>query len=85
MCQTDAYGFPKRHRSRVKVHYGFQTGDMVKGYSLGRWFVGRVTCRANGKFTIKHPDKRDKKVDFSYRKCKALHRADGYSYSYAEG
>ncbi len=30
MARVDSYGFPKGHRSRKKVHFGFQTGDIVK-------------------------------------------------------
>jgi 5-methylcytosine-specific restriction endonuclease McrA len=29
-CRTDKYGFPNRHCSRTKLHFGFQTGDIVK-------------------------------------------------------
>ncbi len=28
-CRTDGYGFPIRYRSRRKMHFGFQTGDLV--------------------------------------------------------
>jgi 5-methylcytosine-specific restriction endonuclease McrA len=27
-CRTDKFGFPNRHCSRTKFHFGFQTGDM---------------------------------------------------------
>jgi hypothetical protein len=30
MCGTDKYGFPMRHRTRRKLHFGFQTGEMVQ-------------------------------------------------------
>lgn len=30
MCGTNKHGFPIRHRSRIKIHFGFRTGDMVK-------------------------------------------------------
>ncbi|MUG95374.1 HNH endonuclease [Scytonema sp. UIC 10036] len=30
ICRTDKYGFPNRHCSRTKFHFGFQTGDIVK-------------------------------------------------------
>jgi len=30
ICRTDKFGFPIRHCSRTKFHFGFQTGDIVK-------------------------------------------------------
>lgn len=30
MCGTDRYGFPIRHRFRIQIHKGFQTGDIVE-------------------------------------------------------
>jgi 5-methylcytosine-specific restriction endonuclease McrA len=30
MCGVDAHGFPIRHRQRNKVHFGYQTGDLVR-------------------------------------------------------
>lgn len=30
MCGTDKYGFPIRHRTNKAVHFGFQTGDIVR-------------------------------------------------------
>ena len=46
MCGVDEYGFPIRHRQRNKVHFGYQTGDLVravvpKGARAGT-HVGRV-------------------------------------------
>jgi 5-methylcytosine-specific restriction endonuclease McrA len=56
MCGTDKYGFPIRHRSRKQIHFGFQTGDIVKavvtkGKKVGQ-YIGRVLCRATGNFDI---------------------------------
>ncbi|GAA6623604.1 RNA-guided endonuclease IscB [Scytonema sp. NUACC26] len=56
MCGTDKYGFPIRHRSRKQIHFGFQTGDIVKavvtnGKKIGE-YIGRVLCRATGSFDI---------------------------------
>ena len=56
MCGTDKFGFPIRHKSRVQVHKGFQTGDIVQavvtsGKKIGA-YVGRVLCRASGSFDI---------------------------------
>lgn len=49
-CRTDKYGFPTRHCSRTKFHFGFQTGDTVKaivtkGKKIGV-YVGRIATRA---------------------------------------
>ena len=56
MCGTDKYGFPTRHRSRVQIHQGFHTGDIIsatvtKGKKIGS-DIGRVLCRASGSFDI---------------------------------
>jgi hypothetical protein len=34
MAGVNASGFPIRHRKRVKRHYGFQTGDLVRAVAL---------------------------------------------------
>jgi hypothetical protein len=54
---VDKYGFPYRWRERKKIHFGFQTGDLVvadipKGKYKGTW-KGRVAVRATGYFDIK--------------------------------
>ncbi|BAY47513.1 HNH endonuclease [Scytonema sp. HK-05] len=30
MCITNKFGFPIKHRSNIKFHFGFRTGDMVR-------------------------------------------------------
>ncbi|MGL5065864.1 MAG: RNA-guided endonuclease IscB, partial [Microcoleus sp.] len=55
-CRTDKFGFPNRHCSRTKFHFGFQTGDLVKavvttGKKVGE-YVGRIATRASGSFNI---------------------------------
>ena len=82
MCGTDKFGFPKRHRSRVRVHKGFQTGDIVKatvtaGQKVGS-YVGRVLCRASGSFDIVTASRRVAGISHKY--CQPIHRRDGYSY-----
>jgi 5-methylcytosine-specific restriction endonuclease McrA len=57
MCGTDKYGFPKRHRTRQKRFFGFQTGDIVQavvtaGKKAGQ-YTGRVAVRASGSFSIR--------------------------------
>lgn len=82
MCGTNKYGFPVRHRSRVQVHKGFQTGDIVSatvtaGKKAGS-YVGRVLCRASGSFDLVTSDGRVAGVSHKY--CKQVHQKDGYSY-----
>ncbi|MGL5880186.1 MAG: RNA-guided endonuclease IscB, partial [Xenococcaceae cyanobacterium] len=55
-CRTDKFGFPIRHCSRTKFHFGFQTGDIVKatvtsGKKIGE-YVGRIATRKSGSFNI---------------------------------
>lgn len=83
MCGTNKYGFPTRHRSRVQIHKGFQTGDIVKatvttGKKVGS-YVGRVLCRASGSFDIATTAGRVAGISHKY--CKLIQRKDGYSYT----
>jgi 5-methylcytosine-specific restriction endonuclease McrA len=82
MCGTNRYGFPTRHRSKVRIHKGFQTGDIViavvtSGKKIGS-YVGRVTCRASGSFDI--ATKTGRVMGISHKYCKLIHRKDGYAY-----
>jgi hypothetical protein len=57
MCGTDKYGFPTRHRTRRKRHFGVQTGDLVRavvpaGLATTGTHVGRVLVRATGRFDV---------------------------------
>jgi 5-methylcytosine-specific restriction endonuclease McrA len=82
-CRTDKFGFPNRHCSRTKFHFGFQTGDIVKsvvktGKKVGE-YIGRIATRATGSFNI---STRNGLVQgISYKICKTIHKKDGYSYS----
>jgi hypothetical protein len=83
MCGIDEDGFPIRHRQRKKVHFGYQTGDLVravvpKGKRAGT-HVGRVLVRASGSFDIS--TKGGRQAGISYRYCRPIHRNDGYSYA----
>ncbi|WP_071188086.1 RNA-guided endonuclease IscB [Trichormus sp. NMC-1] len=83
LCITDKFGFPKKHRPRKKLHFGFRTGDIVKavvtkGKNVGS-YIGRVAIRSNGSFDISIKD-RHKKQGVSYKYCQTVHRKDGYSY-----
>ncbi|TAF03735.1 MAG: HNH endonuclease [Nostocales cyanobacterium] len=83
LCITDKFGFPKKHRPRKKLHFGFRTGDIAKavvtkGKNVGT-YIGRVAIRSNGSFDISIKD-RHKKQGVSYKYCQTVHRKDGYSY-----
>ena len=82
MCGTDKFGFPSRHRTNKQIHFGFQTGDIIKavvtsGKKVGK-YVGRVLCRATGSFDI--ATKAGRIAGISYKYCSAIHKKDGYSY-----
>lgn len=79
MCGTDKFGFPFRHRTNRSVHFGFQTGDIVravipKGKFAGT-HVGRISVRAKGSFNLNGVG------DVRHKYCTAVHRKDGYAYA----
>lgn len=80
MCGTDKYGFPNRHRTSKKVHFGFKTGDLVKGVvTIGKYqgvWIGRITVRAKPNFKLSSR----KTFDVHPKYLKAIHSADGYDY-----
>lgn len=88
--QTDRFGFPRRkvngqkhqHKPRKKKFFGFQAGDIVKLPKLvdGQMcqLVGRVKSpRTSGSFTI---STNSGDVSSTWKKLRAIHRSDGYSY-----
>jgi len=82
-CRTDKFGLPNRHVPRKKIHFGFQTGDMVRaivttGKKLGN-YVGKVAIRSSGSFNIS--TKNGLIQGISYKFCKRIHAKDGYSYA----
>jgi len=82
ICRTNKFGFPARHCSRTKFHFGFQTGDIVKavvksGKKVGE-YVGRIATRARGSFDIS--TKNGLAQSISYKACEFIHKKDGYSY-----
>jgi 5-methylcytosine-specific restriction endonuclease McrA len=86
-CGTNKYGFPVRHRSAMKKHFGFETGDMViavvpSGKKAGR-HKGRVLCRATGSFDISTGQGRVQGI--SHRYFRVSQRKDGYNYRYLKG
>ncbi|MGV0029416.1 RNA-guided endonuclease IscB [Phormidesmis priestleyi] len=80
MCGTNKFGFPIRHRTPEKAHFGFQTGDLVRaivaaGKYAGDW-VGRISVRARPSFKLSS----SKIFDVHPKYLEVIHRADGYSY-----
>ena len=85
MCGTDKRGFPIRHRTRHKQHFGFQTGDLVvamvpRGQYAGVW-RGRVLVRATGRFDISADGQRVA-TGVSHKYCRMLQREDGWQYAH---
>ena len=85
MQNVSEYGFPRgKAKSRQKIYFGFQTGDMVRAIvPRGRFkgeHVGRVACKKSGNFKLKVNGKEMDGV--SWRYCTAIHRADGYAYAH---
>nr|MDZ8061857.1 RNA-guided endonuclease IscB [Nostoc sp. EkiNYC01] len=82
-CRTDKFGFPNRHVPRKKIHFGFQTGDIVRavvttGKKIGN-YVGKVAIRSSGSFNISV--KNGLVQGISHKFCKRIHAKDGYSYA----
>jgi 5-methylcytosine-specific restriction endonuclease McrA len=81
----DGFGFPRGYLPRKKMHFGFQTGDMVKatipkGKYTGK-YTGTVAIRTNGYFDLK--DVKGKRIvqGVNHKYLVPIHRFDGYSYS----
>lgn len=81
-CQTDKYGYPIKHRPLRPIS-GFCTGDIVRAVApKGKYqgtFTARVTPMSDGRgeFVIKGK-RRSVRLDY----CTAVHRKDGYIYSF---
>ncbi|POB12223.1 RNA-guided endonuclease IscB [Sulfobacillus sp. hq2] len=83
-CRTDKHGFPIRHLSAKKVHFGFQTGDLIRaeipnGKYRGGW-TGSVTVRATGRFDIAIAGRKIAQ-GVSHKYCRILQRGDGWQYT----
>ena len=82
MCRVDKFGFPRTKAKQFKRVHGFQTGEMVKAIvTTGKKsgvYVGRVAVRTSGSFNLKTANATIQGI--SYRHCRLLQRADGYSY-----
>jgi len=84
--KTDKNGFPRLRMTRVKTHYGFQTGDRVRavvpsGKKAGT-HTGRVAVRATGSFNITTTAGTIQGI--SHKHCTVLQRGDGYGYLWKE-
>jgi 5-methylcytosine-specific restriction endonuclease McrA len=80
MCGTNRYGFPIRYRSRQKIHFGFQTGDLVtavipRGKYAGTW-TGRATVKARGSLVI--ATNTGMHLETHYQHARVLQRSDGW-------
>jgi hypothetical protein len=81
--RVNSSGAPTGFLTRKKKAFGFQTGDIVRavvpnGKRRGT-HLGRVAVRARGSFNVL--TKSGIVPDISYRYCRILQQADGYSYS----
>jgi 5-methylcytosine-specific restriction endonuclease McrA len=81
-CRPDKFGFPSRYVPRNKLHFGFQTGDIVKaivtkGKKVGK-YLGRIATRSSGSFNISTAKGLIQGISHKY--CKHIHKKDGYGY-----
>lgn len=84
MCNPDSNGFPKGYKSRRKIYFDFCTGDIVnavvpRGKYKGVW-TGRLAVRASGYFDLKNFAGERICQGVSYKYCRLVQRADGWSY-----
>ncbi|MEU6409435.1 RNA-guided endonuclease IscB [Microbispora sp. NPDC046933] len=81
--RTDRYGFPRLRMPRVKLHHGFQTGDLVRATVLSGkkagTYTGRVAVRARGSFDIRTAT--GLATGIHHKQVRLLQRADGYGYA----
>jgi len=86
MQNVTEHGFPRgRAKSRQKIYFGFQTGDLVRavvpsGKRAGT-HVGRVLCRKSGRFDI--TTEQGRQGGIHHRHCRAIHIMDGYTYIFS--
>ena len=83
MCLMDRYGFPRTKAKQKHFKHGFRTGDIVRAVVPQRLknpgaYVGRLSARAKGAFTI--TTSQGKVTDIGKNYCRCLQRADGYGY-----
>lgn len=76
----DKYGFPKSHRSRIKQHSGFITGDIVRavvprGKHRGT-HIGRVAVKTKGAFLI---TTHRGNIESHRKHCTLIQRGNGWA------
>jgi 5-methylcytosine-specific restriction endonuclease McrA len=81
-CRINRFGFPRTRNKAGNRFFGFRTGDIVKavvrkGKKKGT-YIGKVAVRATGSFNIVTKIKTTQGISYKY--CKMVHAADGYSY-----
>ncbi|MDY7007193.1 MAG: RNA-guided endonuclease IscB [Cyanobacteriota bacterium] len=86
MVNSDKYGFPRgKPKLRQKVHFGFQTGDIVKAdIPKGKYIgthTGRIAVRKTGNFKLKTSTQT---FDVNHKYCRYVHKSDGFSYGFGE-
>lgn len=85
MSTPNKYGFPIKHRTRRKVFFGFETGEMVRAIlPTGKFagtHVGRLTVRESGVFEMRTSIGKVSPVRHKY--CKSIHHNDGYMYAFS--
>ncbi len=83
-CQVNKFGFPRSKPKFAKRIFGFQTGDILKvdqpkGKKAGQ-YMGRVTIRTSGHFTIRPTLSCSDLVGASHKLCTFIQRVEGYFY-----
>lgn len=95
MCQTDEFGFPKKHnlprkrgepvkghRQRHKHYYGFQTGDMVRAIIPRGKYAATYVAKVTVRASGSFKLKVNKQdIPCNHKYCVAIYRCDGYQYS----
>lgn len=79
------YGFPRAYLMASKYAKGFKSGDLVKAIVPAKskksgTYVGKVAIRETGSFNISCNSNIIQGI--SYKHCRLLARADGYTYNY---
>ncbi|MEV2235272.1 hypothetical protein AB0H69_42825 [Streptomyces phaeochromogenes] len=78
----DRFGFPRLRRSRVRQHFGYVTGDLVRATApSGKWadaWTGHVSVRSRGRHTLTTPAGR---FSVSYKNLRIVQRGDEYGYA----
>ncbi len=86
---VNKHGFPIQYRGRFKFSHGFKTGDIVnanipKGKYAGQYKGVRIGIRQKPTFAI-YPSDGGKQFDGHVKYLKAIHKADGYAFSFTGG